>query len=108
MVVEHLGGEAPLVVEHERHAPRLAHGPAQKRPFVEMSVYEVGLERRCRPLHGESKRHVEIELVPRGADHDASLPGHVKRPPDLYARHVIPGMVGTDEDGVAAPLEMGY
>src|SRR5687768_12747608 len=107
MVVEHLGGKTPLVVEHERHTPRLPHSPTQKRTFVQMGMDEVGLERGCRLLHGKGKRHIEIELVPRRAHHHTPLPGHIKRPPYLYARHIISGMVSADENRVSALLEMG-
>ena len=54
VMVEHLGGEASLVIEYERHALPLAHRPTEKRPFVQVGVDYIRLEGSSCSLHGES------------------------------------------------------
>jgi hypothetical protein len=105
-VVEHLGCHTALVVEHQRHAPSLPHRPAEQRAFVNVSVYEVGLELDGGALHSGGKGHVEVEFVPRRSDHDAALPRHVDGAPYVHPRHVRADVVGAQNYFMAPALEM--
>jgi hypothetical protein len=57
-------------------------------------------------LHGESQSEVEVELVPRGANHDTPLPGHIQGTSDVDTGHVIARVIGANEDGMASLLEV--
>src|SRR5207248_7711397 len=92
---------------HQRHARGLPDGPAQQSTFVQVGMHYVGLEAGCRSQYGGGERRVEIQLMPRGAYHDPALPGHVDRAPDVYARHIVSGVVSAESDRVAAAVEVG-